>query len=126
MDQINAIDSALSNEGNKRSLYNTLTSMYFMYQPSDSDIVAFRAGIAPQLAKSPRVAEHIEQLLAERSTQVKDGDALPSDPTLIARDGSRTTLSRAMKQLVQQGAVETGYGTVQILDEGQLQVLQNR
>ena len=96
VDQINAIDSALSNEGNKRSLYNTLTSMYFMYQPSDSDIVAFRAGIAPQLAKSPRVAEHIEQLLAERSTQVKDGDALPSDPTLIARDGSRTTLSRVI------------------------------
>ena len=39
---------------------------------------------------------------------------------------SRITVSRAMKQLVQQGAVETGYGTVQILDEGQLQVLQNR
>ena len=94
--QINAIDSALTNEGNKRSLYNTLTSMYFMYQPSDSDITAFRAGIAPQLAKSPRVAEHIEQLLAERAKQVKDGDMLPSDPTLITRDGSRTTLSQVI------------------------------
>ena len=40
--QINAVDSALSNEGNKRSLYNTLTTMFFMYEPSDSDITAFR------------------------------------------------------------------------------------
>lgn len=39
---------------------------------------------------------------------------------------SRITVSRAMKQLAQQGAVETGYGVVQILDESRLQALQNR
>lgn len=39
---------------------------------------------------------------------------------------SRITVSRTMKQLVQQGAVETGYGVVQILDESRLQALQNR
>lgn len=39
---------------------------------------------------------------------------------------SRISVSRAIKQLVQQGAVETGYGVVQILDESRLQALQNR
>ncbi len=39
---------------------------------------------------------------------------------------SRITVSRAMKQLGQRGSIETGYGVVRILDEGLLQVLQNR
>ncbi len=39
---------------------------------------------------------------------------------------SRITVSRAIKQLVRQGAVETGYGMVRILDERLLQTLQNR
>lgn len=39
---------------------------------------------------------------------------------------SRISVSRAIKQLAQQGAVETGYGVVQILDESRLQALQNR
>ena len=95
--QINAIDSALSNEGNKRSLYNTLTTMFFMYEPSDSDITAFRTAIAPQLAKAPFIAQDIERRLAERANQIKDGDALPSDPTLIARDGTRTTLNEVIQ-----------------------------
>ena len=95
--QINAVDSALTNEGNKRSLYNTLTNMFFLYQPSDSDITAFRTAIAPQLAKAPRIAEYIEQQIAERANQIKNGDALPSDPTLIARDGTRTTLSQVIQ-----------------------------
>ena len=95
--QINAVDSALSNEGNKRSLYNTLTTMFFMYEPSDSDITAFRTAIAPQLAKAPFIAEDIERRLAERANQIKDGDALPSAPTLIARDGTRTTLNEVIR-----------------------------
>ena len=95
--QINAIDSALTNEGNKHSLYNTLTTMFFMYEPSDSDITAFRTAIAPQLAKAPFIAQDIERRLAERANQIKDGDALPSDPTLIARDGTRTTLNEVIR-----------------------------
>ena len=39
---------------------------------------------------------------------------------------SRISVSRAMKQLVQRNALETGYGMVQILDEKQLQILQER
>lgn len=95
--QIHAIDSVLTNEGNKKSLTNTLCNLFFMYQPSDSAITAFRQGIAPQLAKAPRIVQNIEQMLAERSKQIKDGDALPSDPILIARDGSRTTLSEVIR-----------------------------
>lgn len=95
--QINAIDSALTNEGNKRSLYNTLCNMFFLYQPSDSAVNVFRAGIAPQLAQAPRVAAYIDQQMEQRAKQVKDGDKLPSDPTLIARDGTRTTLSQVIQ-----------------------------
>lgn len=39
---------------------------------------------------------------------------------------SRITVSRAMKQLVQQGVLETGYGVVRILDAQQLQAVQDR
>lgn len=95
--QINGIDSVLTNEGNKKSLTNMLCNMFFMYQPSDSAVTAFRQGIAPQLAKAPRIAQNIEQMLAERAKQIKDGDALPSDPVLLARDGSRTTLSKVIR-----------------------------
>ena len=73
--QINGIDSVLTNEGNKKSLTNMLCNMFFMYQPSDSAVTAFRQGIAPQLAKAPRIAQNIEQMLAERAKQIKDGDA---------------------------------------------------
>lgn len=39
---------------------------------------------------------------------------------------SRITVSRAMKQLVELGAIHTGYGVVRILDEHQLHSLQQR
>ena len=71
--------------------------MFFMYEPSDSDITAFRTAIAPQLAKAPFIAQDIERRLAERANQIKDGDALPSDPTLVARDGTRTTLNEVIQ-----------------------------
>ena len=98
--QINAVDSALTNEGNKKSLARTLCDMFFMYQPADSAIQAFRQGIAPQLAKAPLLAKHVEELAAERAKQVKDGDPLPADPTLLARDGSRAKLSDVIRDKV--------------------------
>ena len=98
--QINAVDSALTNEGNKKSLARTLCDMFFMYQPTDSAVQAFRQGIAPQLAKAPLLAKHVEELAAERAKQVKDGDPLPADPTLLARDGSRAKLSDVIRDKV--------------------------
>lgn len=95
--QIAAVDSALTNEGNKKSLINNLCNMFFMYQPTDSAIEVFRTSIAPQLAKAPLIAQNIDKILAERANRIKDGDALPSNPTLIARDGSRTTLQQVIQ-----------------------------
>lgn len=95
--QIKKVDSVLTNEGNKKSLINTLCNMFLMYQPSDSAIHEFRAAIAPQLAKVPRIEENIEKVLAERAKRIKDGDLLPGNPTLIARDGNRTTLADVIR-----------------------------
>lgn len=95
--QIGAVDSVLTNEGNKKSLYKTLLSQYFMYMPSDSDIVEMKAAIAPQLQKAPKVAEMIQKVEEDRAKQVKNGDAFPTDPTIIARDGSKTTLAEVIK-----------------------------
>lgn len=96
-DCIAAVDSVLTNEGNKKSLYRTLLNQYFMYQPTDSDIIELKNAIAPQLERAPKVAEMIQKIEAERAKQVKNGDPFPSDPTIIARDGSKTKLSEVIK-----------------------------
>lgn len=95
--QFASIDSALTNEGNKKYLYATLSSMYFLYQPSDSDITAFVKGIQPQLAKDSLLAEKIKETIAKRNKHINDGDAFPSDPVLISRDGTKTSLSEVIK-----------------------------
>lgn len=94
--QIQAVDSALTNEGNKKSLLNTLTQMFLMYQPSDSSIQVFRTTLEPQLAKAPSVVESIQQVIDARAKQVKDGDRLPVDPVLVALDGSKRKLSEVI------------------------------
>lgn len=95
--QVKGVDSVLTNESNKKSLINTLCNMFLMYQPSDSTIHEFQTAIAPQLAKAPRIVENIEKVLAERAQRIKDGDLLPGNPILIARDGSRTTLADVIR-----------------------------
>lgn len=95
--QVKGVDSVLANESNKKSLINTLCNMFLMYQPSDSTIHEFQTAIAPQLAKAPRIVENIEKVLAERAQRINDGDLLPGNPILIARDGSRTTLADVIR-----------------------------
>lgn len=95
--QVKGVDSVLTNESNKKSLINTLCNMFLMYQPSDSTIHEFQTAIAPQLAKALRIVENIEKVLAERAQRIKDGDLLPGNPILIARDGSRTTLADVIR-----------------------------
>lgn len=95
--QVKGVDSVLTNESNKKSLINTLCNMFLMYQPSDSTIHEFQTAIAPQLAKAPRIVENIEKVLAERAQRINDGDLLPGNPILIARDGSRTTLADVIR-----------------------------
>lgn len=96
IEQIQAIDSALTNEGNKKSLFHTLTQMYLMYEPTDSCIQAFRASLAPQLEKAPTVNDLIQRVVDTRAKQIKDGDPLPVDPLLVALDGSKRKLSEVI------------------------------
>lgn len=95
--QYAGIDSVLTNEGNKRSLFYLLCDHFLMFQPSDSDLTAFQAGIAPQLAKAPQITQKIQSLIDERAKLIKDGDALPGNPTLIARDDTTTELSKVIE-----------------------------
>ena len=94
--QIQAVYDTLTNEGNKKSLFNTLTQTFLMYQPSDSCIQAFRTALATQLSQAPSVDAMVQQVVDERANQIKVGDKLPSDPQLIAIDGSKTTLSKVI------------------------------
>lgn len=96
VEQIQAVDSALTNEGNKKSLLNTLTQMFLMYEPTDSCILDYRTALAPQLEKAPTVNNLIQQVVDARAKQVKDGDRLPMDPVLIALDGSKRKLSEVI------------------------------
>lgn len=91
--QFAALDSALTNEANKKSLWNTLGSMYMMYQPSEEDVQAFFAAVEPQLSRAPMVKKHIREVYESMKPKVNNGDAVPTDPTLIAPDGSKCKLS---------------------------------
>ncbi|WP_348674170.1 hypothetical protein, partial [Duncaniella dubosii] len=46
--QFAGIDSVLTNEGNKKSLWMTLGSMFMMYSPSENDVQDFFAAVEPQ------------------------------------------------------------------------------
>lgn len=89
----NQIDKLLTNEANKKNLWNTVGSMYAMYQPSQEELDEFFAGIAPIVEKAPKVKESIMQTWESMKPKVADGDAIPTDPTLIAPDGTETKLS---------------------------------
>ena len=91
--QFAAVDSALTNEGNKKNLYSTLGSMFMTYQPSADDVAAFYAGVEPQLSKAPMVKKNLDELRESMTVRIKDGDAVPVDPVLIASDGSKSRLS---------------------------------
>ncbi len=92
-EQFAAIDSVLTNEGNKKSLYYTLGSMFMMFSPSDAEIEEFYAAVAPQLDKAPNVKQRLEEIREMMKVKVVDGDAVPCDPILIAPDDSRINLS---------------------------------
>lgn len=69
-----------------------------------------------------RVARHLLTLPREKGNTV----ACTHESIGQAIGMSRITVSRAIKQLIQQGAVQSGYGVVEILDERLLQGLQHR
>lgn len=95
--QMQLVDSLLTNEGNKKNLFGSICELFLMYQPSDSDLTAFRTAIAPQMAKAPGIGREIDRVVRERANRIKDGDNLPGDPVLIARDGSKTSLKEVIR-----------------------------
>lgn len=91
------IDSVLTNDANKKSLYRTIGSMFFMYQPDDSTVQVFMEKVKPYIAGAPTIREMFNEIIEERNNVIKDGAALPSDPILIAPDGTKTTLSAELQ-----------------------------
>lgn len=87
------IDDALTNEANKKNLYNTIGSMFFMYKPGEEEVNEFLAAIEPQIGNSPLVKERFMEIYDSMKVNVHNGDPLPADPILIAPDGSTCHLS---------------------------------
>lgn len=87
------IDGALTNEGNKKNLYNSMGQMYMMYQPSEEDVNAFFAAVEPQIGKYDLLKKTIMEAYESMKPKVNNGDAFPTDPILIAPDGTTCKLS---------------------------------
>ncbi len=92
-DQFAGIDSVLTNEGNKKSLWMTLGSMFMMYSPSENDVQDFFAAVEPQLSRAPMVKERIMEVYESMKPKVSNGDVVPTDPVIISPDGSKCHLS---------------------------------
>lgn len=88
-----AIDSALTNDNNKKGFYSSLGAMFFRRDLTDSIADAFMEKAKPFIANAPQVQKEFEEYMIELSNNVNDGDALPNNPVLIAPDGSKTTLA---------------------------------
>lgn len=95
--QIQMVDSILTNEGNKKNLFGSICELFLMYQPSDNDIADFSKAIASQIAKAPSLGVEIDRVIQERANLIKNGDGLPCNPVLIARDGSKTNLKEVIQ-----------------------------
>ncbi len=87
------IDGALTNEGNKKNLYNSMGSMYMMYKPSEEDVNAFLAAVEPQIGNHELVKKNIMDTYESMRPKVNNGDAFPTDPVLITPEGNTCKLS---------------------------------
>lgn len=99
-DQFAGIDSVLTNEGNKKSLWMTLGSMFMMYSPSENDVQDFFAAVEPQLSRAPMVKERIMEVYESMKPKVSNGDVVPTDPVIISPDGSKCHLSDLLGESV--------------------------
>ncbi len=87
------IDKALFNEANKKNLYNSIGTMFFMYHPEENDVNQFFAAVEPQIGNAPLLKEHFMEVYESMKDKINNGDPLPTDPVLIAPDGSTCHLS---------------------------------
>lgn len=91
--EIQLIDSVLVNEANKKALWENSAQMFMMFEDSVEELRKFMDNIAPQLEKAPFLSEKFNKIVNSKNNKVVNGDPIPSDPTLIAPDGSRCQLS---------------------------------
>lgn len=91
--QILGVDSLLTNKANVRSLTTTLGQMFFAYDPKAEDIEKFMSGIEPVLSAAPGIKAQFQEYINQINSRIADGSPLPSDPTLIAPDGSKCKMS---------------------------------
>ncbi len=89
----NGIDNTLTNEGNKKNLYNSVGSMFFLYRPGEEEINKFLTAVEPQLSNSPLIKERFMEIYESMKVNVHNGDPIPTDPVLIAPDGTTCHLS---------------------------------
>lgn len=93
VNQIRSIDSVLVNEANKKSLWESSAQLYMMFEDSVEALNDFMTMIEPQLAQAPKMAERFREIISAKGNKVTDGCPIPSDPVLIAPDGSKCSLS---------------------------------
>lgn len=91
--QFDAIDKTLTNEGNKKKMWETLGSMFMMYKPTEEDVATFFAKVEPQLSRAPRIKERIMEVHESFKEKVLAGESVPTDPKLISPDGKECRLS---------------------------------
>lgn len=86
------IDSALTNDANKKPLYRDMGNFYLSMVTDEAEIKRFFDGIEPQMQRAPMVKAEFQNIIDERARQCKDGSELPSNPMLIDIDGNKTDL----------------------------------
>ncbi|MBD5251926.1 MAG: TlpA family protein disulfide reductase [Bacteroides sp.] len=88
-----SVEAKVTNPANKRMIINNYCDLLFSYGTPLEEIRGFMAKCADRL--SPHQIEVMEGKIAEIESRTKDGDMIPSDPVLVAPDGSKKTLSEA-------------------------------
>lgn len=87
------VDAKITNPSNKRMLINNLSDMLFSYNTPVDEIRQFMTAMGGRL--SSHQIEVMENKIKEIESRTKEGDKIPTDPTLVAPDGSKKTFSEA-------------------------------
>lgn len=87
------VDSALTNNANKRTLHFSFTDMLFRYDLPVDQLKEFVGKMSPRL--TPHQIEYFNEKIAEIEARTQTGDKIPVDPELVLPDGSKRLLSQA-------------------------------
>ena len=88
-----SVEAKVTNPANKRMLIYNFGDMLFAYGTPVDEIRDFMVKFNDRL--TAHQLEVMEGKIAEIESRTKQGDKIPSDPILVAPDGSKTTLTEA-------------------------------